>query len=50
MRVIVKNTGFDKEDDDMEIKAYCYKESTRKNQIVKAINIINGVQNYFFSG
>lgn len=32
----------------MEISVYCYKGSTRKNQIIKAINIINGVQNYFF--
>lgn len=32
----------------MEIKVYCYQESMRKKQIVNAINIINGVQNYFF--
>lgn len=44
----MKNVDFAKEDDDMEIKVCCYKGSTRKNQITKAINIINGVQNYFF--
>lgn len=32
----------------MEIKVYCHKDNMRKNQITKAINIINGVQNYFF--
>ncbi len=32
----------------MQIKVKCYKENTRKNQIIRAVSIINGVQNYFF--
>ncbi len=32
----------------MQIKVKCYKENTRKNQITRAVSIINGVQNYFF--
>jgi len=32
----------------MEITVYCCKNNSRKNQIIKAIDIINGVQNYFF--
>lgn len=32
----------------MEIIVYCHRENRRKTQITKAINIINGVQNYFF--
>lgn len=32
----------------MDIKIVCYKDNCRKNQIIKAINILNSVQNYFF--
>lgn len=32
----------------MDITVCCFKGNTRKNQIIKAINIINGVQKYFF--
>ena len=32
----------------MDIKIICYKDNCRKNQIIKAINILNSVQNYFF--
>lgn len=32
----------------MNIQVQCYKDHKRKNQIFKAINLINGVQNYFF--
>lgn len=32
----------------MEIKVRCCKDNTRINQIIKAINIINGVQSYFY--
>lgn len=32
----------------MEINVICSKNNRRKNQIVKAINIMNGVQKYFF--
>lgn len=32
----------------MEIKVRCYKKNKRKNQIIKAINIMNGIQNYFY--
>lgn len=32
----------------MKVKVFCSKNSSRKNQIVKAISIINGVQNYFY--
>ena len=33
---------------DTEITLCCHKDNTRKNQIERAINIINGVQSYFF--
>lgn len=33
---------------DTEITICCHKDNTRKNQIERAINIINGVQSYFF--
>ena len=32
----------------MNITIICYKDNSRKSQIVKAINILNSVQNYFF--
>lgn len=32
----------------MEINVICCKSNKRKNQIIKATNIMNGVQNYFF--
>lgn len=32
----------------MDIKIICYKDNCRKNQIIRAINILNSVQNYFF--
>lgn len=32
----------------MKVKVFCSKNNSRKNQIVKAISIINGVQNYFY--
>lgn len=32
----------------MDINIICYKDNCRKNQIIKAINILNSVQNYFF--
>lgn len=32
----------------MDISICCYEGNTRKNQIIKAINIINGVQKHFF--
>lgn len=32
----------------MEIKIKCYKDNSRKNQIHKAISLLNGIQNYFF--
>ncbi len=32
----------------MEIKIFCHKDNGRKNQIIKAINILNGVQNHFY--
>ena len=32
----------------MNIKIICYKENKRRNQITKAINILNSIQNYFY--
>ena len=32
----------------MDIKVICCKDNSRKDQIVKAINVLNSVQNYFF--
>ena len=31
----------------MEIYVKCWEKNSRKNQILKAVNIINGLQNYY---